>query len=191
MGLYYEMTIKGLKPDVVAYTSLIDGHFKNGYTDAALQLYRKMIGAGVAPNVFTVSCVIDGLCKEGMINNAIIFFLEQTKARFSGDEVDCTGNHCVSNVPYSILINGLCRNGRVFQASKFFYDMRKSGLQPLVCDYAAIVEGHFGAKHVFAVMMLQADMLKSAVLPSAFMYQVLKRGYKKMGLFALAHNCCG
>ncbi|KAF2316059.1 hypothetical protein GH714_040854 [Hevea brasiliensis] len=34
MGLYSEMIIKSLVPDVAAFTALIDGHCKNGFTGA-------------------------------------------------------------------------------------------------------------------------------------------------------------
>ncbi|KAL6548156.1 hypothetical protein OROGR_008577 [Orobanche gracilis] len=175
-GLYYEMTIKGYKPDVVAYTALIDGHFKNGYSDAALNLYKEKMGAGIASNFFTVGCLIDGLCKDGRINDAIKFFLEHS--------MGCRPSH----ITYSILIGALCRNGRVFQASKFFRDMRRNGLWPEVSDYAAVTKGHFGARHVFAVMM-QADMLKMGTLPNAYIHKVLNRGYQGMAYFASAEKC--
>ncbi|KAL2248393.1 UNVERIFIED_CONTAM: hypothetical protein Sindi_2691600 [Sesamum indicum] len=153
MGLYNEMTIKGYKPDVVAYNALIDDHFKNGYTDAALQLHKEMMDAGIAPNIFTISSVIDGLCKDGRINNAFNFFLEQTIVEFSAE------------------------TGQTFKASKFFSDMRSSGLQQEVSDYAAIIQAHFGAKHVLPVIMLKVDMVKMGILPNAFIYKVLDRGY--------------
>ncbi|KAL0355540.1 UNVERIFIED_CONTAM: hypothetical protein Sradi_4000900 [Sesamum radiatum] len=67
--------------------------------------------------------------------------------------------------------------------------MRSSGLQPQVSDYAAIIQGHFGAKHVLPVMMLKADMVKMGILPNAFIYKVLDRGYQEMAYFASAQKC--
>ncbi|KAL6526397.1 hypothetical protein OROHE_015406 [Orobanche hederae] len=141
MGIYYEMGIKVYKPDVVANTYLIDGHFKNGYTGAAFQLHKEMMDVGVTPHAFTLSYVVDGMCKDGRINNAISFFLEACRG-------EAGARCCPTRVTYSILINSLCRNGRVFRANKFFSDMRSSGLRPDVVEYAAIAEGHFEARRV-------------------------------------------
>lgn len=71
MGLYTEMVIKGIVPDVVTYTALIDGHCKVGNTKEAFRLHKEMLDAGLSPNMFTVSCVIDGLLKDGRTNDAI------------------------------------------------------------------------------------------------------------------------
>ncbi|KAL2243533.1 UNVERIFIED_CONTAM: hypothetical protein Sindi_0471300 [Sesamum indicum] len=192
-GLYNELTIKGYKPDVVAYSPLIDGQFENGYTDAPLQLHKEMMDAGIPPNIFTISSVIDGLCKDGWINTAINFFLEQTTAEFSAETGQVDSNHMVyrspNNITYSILINGLCKNGQTFKYSKFFSNIRSSGLQLEKSDYAAIIEAHFGAKHVLPVMMPKPDMVKMGILPNAFIYKVLDRDYQKMAYFASAQKC--
>lgn len=58
MGLYNEMVRKGVEPDVVTYTALIDGYFKDGNMKSALKLYKEMIEARLKPNVVTLSCLI-------------------------------------------------------------------------------------------------------------------------------------
>ncbi|KZV23300.1 pentatricopeptide repeat-containing protein [Dorcoceras hygrometricum] len=194
MGLYSEMAIKGYKRDVVVYTSLIDGNFKSGNTDAALRLHKEMIESGIASNVFTVGCLIDGMCKHGRINDAIKIFLEQSTAGFVAEEVgqlrsDNIGYSSPNNAMYSALIDGLCKDGRIFKASKFFSDLRRSRLRPEISDYAVLVKGHSISKHVVDVMMLQADMLKLGMLPNAFLYKLLHRGYQGMGDGASALKC--
>ena len=110
MGLYTEMVIKGIVPDVVTYTALIDGHCKVGNTKEAFRLHKEMLDAGLTPNVFTVSCVIDGLLKDGKTNDAIKLFLEKTGAGCPGGKID--SRFCSPNsMMYAILIQGLCEDG--------------------------------------------------------------------------------
>jgi len=110
MGLYTEMVIKGIVPDVVTYTALIDGHCKVGNTKEAFRLHKEMLDAGLSPNMFTVSCVIDGLLKDGRTNDAIKMFLEKTGAGYPGDKMD--SRFCSPNsMMYAILIQGLCEDG--------------------------------------------------------------------------------
>ncbi|KHN45235.1 Putative pentatricopeptide repeat-containing protein [Glycine soja] len=95
MGLYTEMVIKGIVPDVVTYTALIDGHCKVGNTKEAFRLHKEMLDAGLSPNMFTVSCVIDGLLKDGRTNDAIKMFLEKTGAGYPRDKMDSSVNKLV------------------------------------------------------------------------------------------------
>lgn len=191
MGLYTEMVIKGLLPDVVAYTALIDGHFKDGNTKEAFRLHKEMQEAGLHPNVFTLSCLIDGLCKDGRISDAIKLFLAKTGTDTTGsktNELDrslCSPNH----VMYTALIQGLCTDGRIFKASKFFSDMRCSGLRPDVFTCIVIIQGHFRAMHLRDVMMLQADILKMGIIPNSSVYRVLAKGYEESGYLKSALRC--
>ncbi|MCI93903.1 pentatricopeptide repeat-containing protein, partial [Trifolium medium] len=54
------MVIKGLVPDVVTYTALIDGHCRVGNNKKAFELHKEMLDAGLTPNALTVTCLIDG-----------------------------------------------------------------------------------------------------------------------------------
>ncbi|KAB1216744.1 hypothetical protein CJ030_MR4G003868 [Morella rubra] len=191
MGLYSEMIIKSLVPDVVAYTALIDGHSKKGNMKEAFRLHREMLEAGLSPNVFTVNCLIDGLCKDGKISDAIKLFLKVTKAAPTGDKINrmVTDSFFPNHVLYTTIIHGLLGDGRIFKATKFFSDMRCYGLRPDIFTYVIMLHGHRQFKHVLDVMMLHADMLKMGFIPNAVIYNVLAKCYQENEDLKSAQKC--
>lgn len=177
------MLVKGLLPDVVAYTALIDGHFKTGNVKEAYRLSKDLLEAGLTPNVFTLSCLVDGLCKNGKTSDAINLFSEITKVDSNTDVTkNMDGYFCSPNyVTYTALIQGLSVDSRIFEAIKFFLDMRVSGLRPDAFTYIVMLKGHFLAKHELGIMMLHADMTKMGIIPSADISPVLCRAYQEIG----------
>ncbi|KAI9157449.1 hypothetical protein LWI28_022772 [Acer negundo] len=126
--------------------------------------------------------MIDGLCKDGKISDAIELFLEKTDKTNGGF---CSPNH----VMYTSIIQALCNDGRIFKASKFFSDMRFDGLRPDVITYVVMLQGHFQAKHMPDVMMLQADMIKMGIMPNAVTNEVLASGYQENRYLKSAFRC--
>ncbi|CAN6282630.1 unnamed protein product [Urochloa humidicola] len=51
------------RPDVVSYTTIIDGFLKEGKVGKAYVLYREMLDHGISPNAVTYTSVINSLCK--------------------------------------------------------------------------------------------------------------------------------
>jgi pentatricopeptide repeat protein len=53
----------GSPPDVVSYTTVINGFFKEGDSDKAYSTYHEMLDRGILPDVVTYSSIIAALCK--------------------------------------------------------------------------------------------------------------------------------
>ncbi|KAL8160080.1 hypothetical protein V2J09_001617 [Rumex salicifolius] len=173
-GIYMEMVIKGLPVDVVAYTDMIDGHFKNGNTKEAILMYKEMLEGGVRLNDITVSCLIDGLCKDGRFSDAIRIFLKYTNLKDSSSLL-------VNHIVYTTIIQGMCTDNRMFEASMFFADMRCYGVKPDAVSYLIIMRAYLQSGEVCNLIVLHADMIKNAILPNAAIYAVLSKCYNQIG----------
>ena len=61
--LFDEMCGRGLVPNGVTFTTLIDGQCKGGKVDLALKNFQMMLAQGVRPDLVTYNALINGLCK--------------------------------------------------------------------------------------------------------------------------------
>ncbi|KAI9157514.1 hypothetical protein LWI28_023825 [Acer negundo] len=195
------MTKKGVEPNVITFSSLIDGHCKAGNVETAISLYLEMIIKSLVPDVVAYTALIDGHCKDGNMKEALRLHKEMLEAGLTPNvfTISClidglckdgkisdaielflektdktNGGFCSPNhVMYTSIIQALCNDGRIFKASKFFSDMRFDGLRPDVITYVVMLQGHFQAKHMPDVMMLHADMIKMGIMPNAVTNEVL------------------
>mmetsp|Transcript_17141 Transcript_17141/g.69389 ORF Transcript_17141/g.69389 Transcript_17141/m.69389 type:complete len:127 (+) Transcript_17141:1209-1589(+) len=70
------MRSKGLKPNVVTYSSLIDARAKRGEINKALRLRSDMEEDGQLPNTITWNSLINGLGNACRVDDAEKLFLE-------------------------------------------------------------------------------------------------------------------
>ncbi|KAJ8563202.1 hypothetical protein K7X08_031654 [Anisodus acutangulus] len=127
------MVIKGLKPDVVAYTALIEGHFKKGNTKAALRLHKEMMEVGVAPKALTYTCLVDGFLKNGMISDAINFVFENKQFWIYRSR----------NLPtYAMMVQHHFEARHITRVMMLKADMLKTGFMPNPCMYKVLLKGY-------------------------------------------------
>jgi pentatricopeptide repeat protein len=65
-----KMAEQGLLPNVITYTSLIDGLYRNGGTNLAFKIFHEMEKRNCSPNLYTYSSLIYGLCIECKADDA-------------------------------------------------------------------------------------------------------------------------
>lgn len=58
------MLVRGLFPDLVTFSTLIDGYCKEGELDHALEIYDHMVKVGQRLDLVAYNSIIDALCKE-------------------------------------------------------------------------------------------------------------------------------
>ncbi|KAI6687089.1 hypothetical protein NL676_023917 [Syzygium grande] len=98
---------KGLTPDVVTYTLMIDGYFNANRVQEGLFLFNDMKKRGVEPDVVTYTCylmVFQRLCKLGNIEKAEDLLRELIQSGLQPDVVT-----------YTSLIAGCCKSGSFLQ----------------------------------------------------------------------------
>ncbi|KAF2323884.1 hypothetical protein GH714_003693 [Hevea brasiliensis] len=78
-----EMWAKGLKPDIVSFSSLIGGLSREGKFDGAIKFFHDLEGFGVKPNAITYNSIMLGLCKAQQTDCAIDFLVYMVSRGFN------------------------------------------------------------------------------------------------------------
>ncbi|CAB4290421.1 unnamed protein product [Prunus armeniaca] len=66
-----EMMDKGVSPDAVTYSSLIQGVCQQRRLGESCDLFQEMLSMGVPPDEFTYTTLINAYCVEGDLNKAL------------------------------------------------------------------------------------------------------------------------
>jgi len=147
-------TEKGLNPNQVTYTSLIDGNIKLGRMDHAFDILSKMFDEGCQPNYRTYCVLMSGIVQENKIQKGHV--IPDEDAIGSSDHGSLDEIQSLDGMPheinidlafklldkmmekccqptvdtYSALIAGLCKGGRLLEADQLIKNMQDRGLCP-------------------------------------------------------------
>ncbi|GKB88115.1 putative tetratricopeptide-like helical domain-containing protein, partial [Tanacetum coccineum] len=122
------MVRKGLHPDVVTYSALIDRYCLRGELSEAHKVLHRMVKRGMKPNIITYSSLINGYCKNKKVNEALNLFRDIQNKGLIPDVF--TYNSMMQDIfTYGILSNGMCNNSQ----------MEEDGSLPSSGTYNAIV----------------------------------------------------
>jgi pentatricopeptide repeat protein len=137
------MTSLGIKPDVVAYTVLLDGNLKeylqkcwqgiSKETRSVLlrakqnQLLSSMKELEIEPDVPCYTVLIHGQCKADYLEGARGLFDEMLQKGLAPDL------HA-----YTALINGYCSQGEIAKAEDLFQEMVDRGIKPDVLTFSVL-----------------------------------------------------
>lgn len=141
--LFDQMTNLGIKPDVIAYTVLLDGHLKEdlqrrwqgvskerrSYILRAKQnrLLSSMKEMEIEPDVAFYTVLIDGECKADYLEKARALFDELLQKGLTPDKY-----------AYTALINGYCSQGEKEKAQDLFQEMVDRGIKPDVLTFSVL-----------------------------------------------------
>ncbi|KAJ4849629.1 hypothetical protein Tsubulata_017738 [Turnera subulata] len=97
IGLFNQMKDKGIQPDVICYTALIDHHCKASNIEDAVELFNEMVDGGLQPDTKTYTALLSGHCKVGDIAKAEVLYEEMLDKGIGLDA--CTKSvlrrHCI------------------------------------------------------------------------------------------------
>ncbi|KAE9449655.1 hypothetical protein C3L33_18449, partial [Rhododendron williamsianum] len=143
------MKARGIEPDVITYTVLIDGHSKEKMKDSCLPnaegnkgeqnevatLWSEMKEIEQKPDVISYTVLIDCHCKSDNLEDATVLFDEMIDRGLEPD-----------NVTYTALLCGYCRRGYTDRAVTLLNDMIFKGIQPDSHTMSALHHGILQAK---------------------------------------------
>jgi pentatricopeptide repeat protein len=141
--LFVQMINLGIKPDVVAYTVLLDGHLKEtlhqGWQGIAKErrifflrtkhktLLSYMKDMEIEPDVTCYTVLIDGQCKAEYLDEARELFDEMLAKGLTPDVY-----------AYTALINGYCSQGEIAKAEDLLQEMTDKGMKPDVLTFSVL-----------------------------------------------------
>nr|GEY43335.1 hypothetical protein [Tanacetum cinerariifolium] len=150
----------------VAFTVLLDGHFKNGDVMRAQKLWFHMNNIDIAPDAVAFSAFVDGLSKAGLVDEAHDIFLEMK-----------TRGVVPNNFTYNSLIAGFCNCRKVSKALKLEKEMRQMGLFPDIFTSNIIINGYCKQGRMKSAIDTYMDMHNFGLVPDVVTYNTLISGY--------------
>ncbi|XP_019083088.1 PREDICTED: pentatricopeptide repeat-containing protein At1g63070, mitochondrial-like isoform X2 [Camelina sativa] len=140
MGIFCDMSQRGLVGDTVTYNTLIQGFFQADDCDNAQMVFKKMESDGVPPSIVTYNILLDGLCKNGKLEKALV----------AGKVEDGWDLFCSLNlkgvkpnvVTYTTMMSGLCSKRLLEEADALFREMKVDGPLPDSGTYNTLIRAH-------------------------------------------------
>ncbi|CAO2836628.1 unnamed protein product [Amaranthus hypochondriacus] len=127
----------GFEPDIVIYSTLINGLIDANYVDQAAKMLDKIIKFGMQPNIVTYGAIVKGLCRTGNNVGAINLL-----RKMQSDEV-CKPDVII----YTLIIDSLCKENLLSKALELFEEMQREGFSPNVVTYSALIRGcYYGGR---------------------------------------------
>ncbi|KAK3430327.1 hypothetical protein EUGRSUZ_E01870, partial [Eucalyptus grandis] len=165
------MADKGLAPNVLNYTSLINGLCKKGSIKQGFELLEEMVRKGWKPNVYTHTALIDGLCKKGWSDKAFRLFLKLVRSE----------NYKPNVLTYTAMISGYCRKNKLNRAEMLSGRMQEQGLIPNTNTYTTLIDGHCKGGNFGRAYELMGIMTDAGFSPNICTYNALIDGLCKRG----------
>ncbi|KAL2901286.1 hypothetical protein RDABS01_026368 [Bienertia sinuspersici] len=119
-----------MSPNVVIYTTLVDGYCKNGAIAKAKDLFYKVEELELVGNQHTYTVLINGLFKKGLKKEGFQIGHCKDKNPWEAEKlVKQMSNHGLSPnlVTYNSLIDGFCNIGRMSKGLGLFGQMKLDG----------------------------------------------------------------
>nr|QIP66777.1 restorer of fertility-like protein [Triticum aestivum] len=203
--LLHRMPELGCTPNVVAYTTVIHGFFKEGQVSKACNLFHEMALQGVTPDVVTYNSVIDALCKARAMDKAEYFLGQMVDDGVVPDNVtynslihgysfsghwkeavrvfkQMTSRRVTADVhTYNMFMTFLCKHGRSKEAAGIFDTMAIKGLKPDNVSYAILLHGYATEGCLVDMINLFNSMERDCILPDCRIFNILINAYAKSG----------
>ncbi|OMO52692.1 hypothetical protein COLO4_37044 [Corchorus olitorius] len=168
LRLFKEM--KGVNPNHVTYTTLIDGYCRVNDLGEALRVRDIMESKGIYPGVVTYNSIIRKLCEEGKIREANRVLNEMSEKNVEPDNITC-----------NTLINAYCKIGDMGSAMKVKNKMAEAGLKLDQFTFKALIHGFFKVREMDSAKEYLFNMLDAGFSPSYSTYSWLVDGYCNQG----------
>lgn len=172
-GLFRKLIrLNEIEPDVVIYTTIIDGLCKRKLVNHALDVFIDMRNDGIDGSVVTYNLLIQGLC-EFYRWEEIEWLLKEMERRNISPDVYTS----------SILVNAYCREGRVEDAENVIRMMIERSDHPNVVTYNALMHGYCLRGEIDGAMAVVRTMKSMGIVPDIVTCGILLDGFcKKKGI---------
>ncbi|VFQ63122.1 unnamed protein product [Cuscuta campestris] len=160
-----KMTERRVSPNIITYTSLIQGLCSFCRWRDVTKLMNEMVRHNVYPNVCTFSILVDAFCKEGKLKDAEAVI-----------QIMIQRNVYPNVVTYNALIEGYCLQGQMDDARRALGRMIDKGLQPDRMSYNTIINGYCRRKEMDEAFHLFHEMPQKGLYPNVVTYTTMLQG---------------
>ncbi|GJT64622.1 pentatricopeptide repeat-containing protein, partial [Tanacetum coccineum] len=169
---------RGLRPNKLSYTPLLNAYCRQNDTDKALDLFVKMIDSGEKPDLLTYQSLIHGIVVLGEVETAVIILEKMTERGVFPD----------AGV-YNVLISGLCKKGKLPAARNMLSKMLDQDIPPDRFIYATLIDGFVRNEELDEAKKLFEHAIQKGVKLDVVGYNAIIKGYCKNGKLNDAVSC--
>ncbi|ONK77568.1 uncharacterized protein A4U43_C02F7960 [Asparagus officinalis] len=169
------MLSRGRRPDVVSYTTLVNGYVRIGQLDDAHKVFDEMSQLGISPNSLTLSILIKGVFRKRRVEEGKELMVKLwAKMREEKNE-----HPSVKNAAFANLIDSLCREGFFHEVFRIAEAMPQGILVNEEFAYGQMIDSlcragrHHGASRIVYIMR------KRGFFPSLVSYNSIVHGLSK------------
>ncbi|XP_057469270.1 pentatricopeptide repeat-containing protein At2g17670-like [Actinidia eriantha] len=160
-----------IKPDLIAYTILIDNVCNRKNLREATRLLQLLSEDGFKPDCYVYNTIMKGYC---MLSQGSEVLWVYKKMKEEGVEPDL--------VTYNTLVFGLSKSGRVKEAKKFLGVMAEMGHFPDEVTYTSLMNGMCREGNALGALQLLEEMEAKGCSPNSCTYNTLLHGLCKAKL---------
>ncbi|KAK1304457.1 Pentatricopeptide repeat-containing protein [Acorus calamus] len=164
-------------PDLVMYSTLIDGLCKAGRLDEAKKKFAEMLVRNIAPDSVIYNTFVYNYCKQGKLSSAFRVFRDMEKK-------GCNPN----TKTYNFLIRGLGKERRIDEIQDLINQMQKRGIPPDVLTYNIQIDSLCEVGRLKEAASLLDEMLRKGITPNVSSFSVLIKGSFRAGDFEAAQE---
>ncbi|KAK7412738.1 hypothetical protein VNO78_04326 [Psophocarpus tetragonolobus] len=164
--LFDEMLQRGVKPDNITFSTLINSARMCALPDKAVEWFEKMPSFGCEPDSITCSAMVYAYAQTNNVDMALILY-DRAKAE----------NWSLDAATFSALIKMHGLLGKYDECLRIFQEMKVMGVRPTVVTYNTLLGGLFKAKNPWQAKTIYKEMISNGVLPDYITYATLLRIY--------------
>ncbi|XP_051142016.1 pentatricopeptide repeat-containing protein At2g38420, mitochondrial isoform X2 [Andrographis paniculata] len=154
LKLLKQMKMKGIKPDVMCYSLLLDGLIQNREFPRADKVFDELLVLGLVPNVYTYNVYINGLCMQEKIEEGI-------EMQISMEELGCPPDLNT----YNTILRALCDTGDLSRMEEMVNKIKQKALKLNSYTYDILIDGSVCKRDVHGACSLFNRMLDENIVP--------------------------
>ncbi|RDX76361.1 Pentatricopeptide repeat-containing protein, chloroplastic, partial [Mucuna pruriens] len=164
--LFDEMLQRGVKPDNITFSTLINSARMCALPNKAVECFEKMPSFGCEPDAITCSAMVYAYAQTNNVDKALSLY-ERAKAE----------KWFLDATTFSALIKMHGVLGNYDECSRIFQEMKDLGMKPTVVTYNTMLGGLFKAKRPWQAKNIYKEMISNGVSPDFITYSSLLRIY--------------
>jgi len=208
---FNEMQEKGIIPSLITFNQMLDVYFKKGWDIAPL--LKEMEKNVIQSNQRTFTIILKGLCEIGKINDAVKYFDQIPKNRYSYDilmdglfkanrfdQAFALYNERVrkgipvSHITFNILIYGCHNAGQIEKRQEYikqargYFEELKLNLKPNFINYATMIHVYCYAGLVDEACKIGEEMVANGITPDETIVDKINSLVDLYNLFIIEYN---
>ncbi|XP_047944154.1 pentatricopeptide repeat-containing protein At2g17140 isoform X2 [Salvia hispanica] len=186
IGLVDENRKKCL-PDLITYSTIINGLCSDGRLDEAKKKFTEMLGRNLYPDSVVYDIFLFNLCKRGKISSAFQVLKDMER------------KGCNKTLrTYNCLLFGLGVTNQIYEMFGQLNEMKERGTSPNVSTYNIILHSLCEGQRSEEAAFILDEMLQKGVTPNLNSYKLLIKTFCRTGefrpaqdVFEIAISVCG